>query len=230
MSPSRFWLSLSVLALALFGGLAVIMRDAQQSVLRFAAETGPSGRADEVPALAQTLRALKLITVEINTTVSTESADESWRGDVLASVRAPVTLYYGVDLAALSAGDLSRSPLSGEWTIRVPAPRRLATEVRGTDEQLQVKVTGLRLRDVAGEYHLGLARMRLHQRASRMTLSPEDREHLEHATQEQVQTLVRLLSGTTAAVNVEFIRTEIEPAISTTPTPKPGSDGTGAAP
>lgn len=199
-----------MLACALFGGLAMVMRRAQVEFLRVASESSRAAPADEVPELAQTLRALKLITVEINTTVATESTDASWRGDVMASVRAPVTLYYGVDLAGLAPSDLSRSPLSGEWTIRLPAPRRLATEVHAGSEEPQVKVTGLRLRDVAGEYHLGLARVRLHERAERMTLSPEDRSRLSRTTQQQIQTLVRVLTGTQSPVNVEFSISEID--------------------
>lgn len=219
MSTTRFWILLLVLACALFGGLAMVMRSAQQEVLRIAADSTRAAPADQVPALAQTLRALKLITIEINTTVATESTDASWRGDVMASVRAPVTLYYGVDLAGLSPADLSRSPLSGEWTIRLPAPRRLATEVRSGSEEPQVKVTGLRLRDVAGEYHLGLARVRLHERAERMTLSPEDRSRLSRATQQQIEALVRVLTGTQSPVNVEFSISEIEHASPTNPAP-----------
>lgn len=225
MSSGRFWLLLVTLAAAVFGGLAFIMREAELRVLRHAIDAAPSAPANEVPALAQTLRALKLITVEINTTVATESTDASWRGDVMASVRAPVTLYYGVDLAGLAPGDLSRSPLLGEWTIRLPAPRRIATEVHGGSEQPQVKVTGLRLRDVAGEYHLGLARVRLHERAERMTLSFEDRARLAQSTREQIQTLVRVLTGTESPVNVEFLVSESDAPAPALVVPNSDADG-----
>ncbi len=223
MSNRRFWILLFALALALFAGLALMLRQQTIEAMRLAAEPLEDASPD-APALAQTLRTLKLITVEIHTTVGTESGDASWRGDVLASVRAPVTLYYGVDLAGLSSDDLRRNPLTGGWTIRVPAPRRLATEVHGGHEQPQVKVSGLRLRDVAGEYHLGLARVRLHERAGAMTLSFDDRQRLQRTTQEQLAALVRLLSGTTADVDVEFVPGELR-----TDAP-PGEASSGASP
>lgn len=160
--------------------------------------------ARTIPDVARVLRALKLVTVEIETGVSSSSADESWRGDVLATVVAPVKFYYGVDMGGLEKGDVWKNPLTGAWTVRVPRPRRLAVEVFGRDEQTKVRVAGLRLRDVAGEYYLGLARTGLYQRAREMTLTDEDRARLEQMTREQLTDLVRTLLGEETTVQVEF--------------------------
>ncbi len=56
----------------------------------------PGRDAAQLAGLARTLR---LVTVEIDTSVSATAGDESWRGDVTAKLTAPVRLYYGTDLS-----------------------------------------------------------------------------------------------------------------------------------
>ena len=157
-----------------------------------------------VPDLARVLRALKVVTVEIDTGVSSTSHDDSWRGDVRATVIAPVRFYYGVDLAGLTNADVWKSPLTGAWTLRVPHPERIAVEIGGGEEKASVHVGGTRLRDVAGEYHLGLARAGLFEQARRMALTPDDRRRLEGITREQLARMARAILGDDAVVRIEF--------------------------
>lgn len=219
MREVRFWMFTLLIAGTLVGVLAAVLRGMEtraiESVREGMREAEQARR--EIPDLAQTLRSLKLITVEIRTAVRTESLDESWRGDVAAKVEAPVVLYYGVDLSAIGPGDLRRNPITGELTLRLPEPVRLATEVLGGDERADVKVTGLRLRDVAGEYHLGQARMRLYERARMLVLSGDERAKLERTTAEQVRALVRAVTGSDTDVRVEYVPSEIKTSAGSTP-------------
>lgn len=169
----------------------------------------PSVERIELPRVARLLRELRLITVEITAPVESESEDRSWRGDARAVVTAPVRVYYGVDLSGLSEAGVLRDPLDGSLVVRVPEPRRLAAEVFTADGESHVRVSGTRLRDVAGEYHLGLARVRLQERARALVLSPEQKATVERLTREQVATLVRAIAGPEAPVRVEFGPAEI---------------------
>lgn len=187
-----------------------------------------------IPDMARLLRTLRLVTVQIDTSVESSSADDSWRGGVLASVRAPVRLYFGTDLAGLNEGMEERGLAArvrgpgvwqgalGGWVVRVPAPRMLAAEVLGgaESEQASVRVGGMRLRDVAGEYHLGLARSALHERARRLALTPQQREAVERITREQLTTLVRAIAGAEAQVDVQFALGD-EVSARNVSTPKP---------
>lgn len=165
-------------------------------------------QADPRPVIqiAQVLRALKLITVEIHTSINSESLSESWRGDVRASVRVPVTYYYGIELENFSPDDLVHNSLSGGIVLRVPAPVRLATQIEGEQALEGVRVSGLRLRDVGGEYHLGLARSRVYELARDARLTPGDEQMLSLISRQQIERLLRTLNiDLAAAAPVEII-------------------------
>ena len=172
----------------------------------------PADHHVPIPAVASMLRSLKLVTVEITAPVRSESIDRSWRGDVEASVTAPVRLFYGVPMDGLADSSVSRDPLGGSWVVHVPQPRRLAIEVFSSSEQPSVRVGGTRLRDVAGEYHLGQARLKLYERAHDMVLSPDQALTVERLSREQIASLVRALIGPEDPVRVEFDRSELTDA------------------
>ncbi len=203
----RFWIITLLVAGCLSAALSLYLRSAQRRAERAGAEAAEQVRqvTENGRTVAQVLRAMKLVTVEIRSTVESSSTDASWRGDVLASVRAPVVYYYGVDLSLLAAEDIRQSPLTGELAIRLPRPTRLATEVLGGDEQADVRVSWTRFREMAGEYHLGLARTGLYERARRATLTAEETRRLEDATRAQVGALVRAIAGPNARTTVEFV-------------------------
>lgn len=200
MNERTFW----VLALALSGaiGVAVLLHLRNADVSRLPTSEAPESapRVD----VARMLRALQLVTVTIDTKIQSASTDESWRGDVRARVSAPVRYFYAIDLSQVSESTLTRDPATGALRIVVPPPRRLAVEVFSADADADVRVGGTRLRDVAGEYHLGLARASLHQRAREAALSPADLARLESMSRVQMAELVRVITGSEGRVTVEF--------------------------
>lgn len=224
-------LTLVVLAGGVVLGVHALMRHAERAaVAPVPASEAPGARVQAVEAV---LSAMGLITVRIETTVTAESADESWRGDVRAASTAPVTMYFGCDLAAgpggtgAAAGGITVTRVSGEGIgggsdggggevvrVRLPQPRLLAVEVRGAGEKPKVRVTGLRFRDLSGEYHLGIARLGLWDRARAIALEPQRQREVEAISREQVGALVRSILGPGTRVEVEFVRGE-EPAAET---------------
>jgi hypothetical protein len=153
--------------------------------------------------------------VEIQTLVRSDAADQSWRGDVLASVVAPARLFYGCDLSGVVSEDqspggagLRPNLLGGGYTLRVPRPTRLAAEVYGEAERTSVDVGWGRFRDLAGERQLGLARAALQAQARRVPLTPEQREQVEALTRQQLTTLVRGFAGSMGDAGA--IRVEVE--------------------
>ncbi|MBL8763524.1 MAG: DUF4230 domain-containing protein [Phycisphaerae bacterium] len=199
---------LAVLAGVLFAGLAWYLRSVQAGLLDDAAwRAAEADRRVRAPAAAEvqrSVRALKLVTVELDTRVTAETTDQSWRGDVSARVSAPARFYYGTDLAGLEVESLRVGPLLESYAVRVPPPRRLAVEVFSGTEESDVKTGWLRLRSRAGEYYLGQARKGLHEAARATPLHEEDRARIRAATEEQIVLLVRALAGRPVNVRVTF--------------------------
>jgi hypothetical protein len=154
--------------------------------------------------VAKAVRAMKLVTVEIETAVTTKVQDESWRGDITATVTAPARLLYGTDLSHLEVSSLGLSPLTGAYVVRIPRPSRISTEIWADREATEVTTGWLRLRSRAGEYYLGLARKALSERARSMRLTDADAEKVAATTKEQVEALVRQLVGKDARVVVAY--------------------------
>jgi hypothetical protein len=200
-APSRFWAGLLLAAGALFAALSLWMRAQQAAAVDHAA------RAPDVRPLAEVataLRAMKLVTVEIDTSVTVERRDASWRGDVAARVTVPVRLSYGTDLSAITAEGVAFSPVGGAYVVRVPPPQRIATEVFGEKEKIEVEAGGLRLRSRAGEYYLGLARQGTSEAARELVLLEDDARRVREVTRQQVERLIRSIVGDRALVRVLF--------------------------
>ena len=220
--------------LALLVGLGVALdariRDSAAKSALSAPLPGPRGAiASETPPspppqpglLAATLRDLRLVTVRVEHQVSASAASESWRGDVQASVSAAAVTLFGVDLTALTEDDIRVNALTGRVRLRVTRPARIATEITtpASMQQTQVNVGWGRLRDVAGEYYLGLARARLHEAARAQALSPMQIAEVESLSREQVSRLVRAILGPGHDVEVEFRPDEAAPGAPTRESP-----------
>lgn len=207
-SAWRFHAGLLGIALVVFGGLAAFMR-AQQALVVPARVDNPAPRP--IAAVTSALRSMKLVTVELDTTVSVERGDTSWRGDVSAKLTVPVRLSYGTDLSKMTAESIGFSSLApgqlgslGYYVVRVPRPSRIATQTFSEQEQAEVHAGGMRLRTRAGEYYLGLARRDASPAARDLGLDPEDAIKVEETTREQVEQLVRTIVGKDAGVRVVF--------------------------
>lgn len=190
-------------ACALFALLAVQQRVMESRAVRRALVDERLGGAPRPLAdVAAAARSLKLVTVEIETSVTATVTDESWRGDVSATVSAPARLMYGTDLSRMEASRVGFSSIEGRYAVRIPRPQRLATEVFPERESARVETGWLRLRTRAGEYMLGLARRALNEQARKMVLRDEDAGRVRAATCEQVARLVRSIVGEQTSVVV----------------------------
>jgi hypothetical protein len=197
----------AALAAFLFVGLAAVLRSQQRAVTDpalLSSHLDSTGNLRPVADVAGAVRAMKLVTVHIDTTVAVTKVDTSWRGDVEATVRAPARLLYGTDLSRLGDDAVRVGPLGTSYIVRIPRPQRIATEVFAERDRPDVRTGWLRLRSRAGEYYLGLARRSLHEQARELVLAPEDARMVEEATREQVRDLVRAIVGREASVVVVY--------------------------
>ncbi len=204
---SRYVLTLGAVALAVFGSLALYMRAMERGVVaraRVSEQLTPAGKVRPLAEVTRAIQELKLVTVEVDSKVTAETGHDSWRGDVAAKVEAPVKLLYGADLSKMRVGALTFSPVSGGLLIRIPRPERIAAEVCGDSENIDVTLGWLRLRSRAGEYYVGLARHDLYQRARELTLSEQDAAFVRKATREQTETLVKQIVGARTPVSVVY--------------------------
>ncbi len=197
----------TALAAVVFASLAVYMRSQERRALSspmIRDQVLASGRVRPLADVAKVIAKMQLVTAEVQTTVKTQMSDENWRGLASATVEAPARLLYGVDVSDLDVRNIGFSPAASTYLIRIPPPRRVATEVCGDDESIKVQVGWARLRSFAGEYYLGLARKALYTKARELTLSPADAAKIRETTLAQVQDAVRHLVGDQASVNVIF--------------------------
>ena len=194
-------------AVLLFLALAGFMKSLERRAIAGTAvheQLTASGTPRPLAEVAQSIRQLKLVTVEVDTSVTSQTNDSNWRGDVAARVAAPAKLLYGTDLSAMRVESMLSSPVDGGILVRIPAPERIATEVAGESEDVNVSTGGLRLRSMAGEYFLGLARRNLHLRAAETVLSPQDARMVRQATREQATAMVRQIVGPRTPVVVVY--------------------------
>ncbi len=202
--PGR--LALPVAAAVLFVALAGYMRWTQQGVISAMKATDVDALAPARPVadVSRAVRAMKLVTVELDSVVSVSTKDESWLGDVLAEITVPVTLYYGTDLSRARVDVVSAGPLGTRYDIRIPEPRRIATEIYGEREKADVTAGWLRFKSIAGERYLGLARKMVSDQARRMVLRPDDAQLVRDQTKERIHELVQAVVGERVTINVEF--------------------------
>lgn len=204
-SGRRFLLFTSLLAVVIFGSLVFQQRSMEAAVRKRVLVNDASAEPPRpLVDVATAVKALKLVTVEIETEVTATMEDESWRGDISAKVTAPARLSYGTDLSQLDVQAVGFSPVTRSYVLRIPRPMRVATEVWSDRERLEVSTGWLRLRSRAGEFYLGLARKNLAERARAMELREEDAEKVARVTLEQVEMLAKKLIGDDAKVIVEY--------------------------
>jgi len=202
------WAAIAFAAAVVFGGLSWFMLQQEREALRASAVDDamtPAGTLRPEALVSRAVRASRLVTIVFDTTVTAQSVSASWRGDAVATVRAPVRLMFGTDLSALDEGAVRLDPFGRAMVVSVPRPTRIATEVLGEGERSEVSVGWLRLRSIAGEYQLGLARKGLYEAARTMTLRREDAQLVEEATRDQVVALVKAVAGERTAVEVRFV-------------------------
>lgn len=193
---SMIWAGLG--AGVLFVALAVVLREGQVravEAVRQNQELQGATPPKDVGEVSRALASMKLVTVEVETKVKVRRGEESWRGDVLAEVEAPVKLLFGTDLSRMKVSGAAWSPVTGAYVVRVPRPERIGTEVYGEMEKTDVQTGWARMRSRAGEYYLGQARRDVSKAAREMTLRAEDARRVEDSTRERVAAMVRSIVG-----------------------------------
>jgi Protein of unknown function (DUF4230) len=200
----------ALMGAAVFIGLAAYLRTVQEGIVsaaRAQALLDADKPARPLAEVTQAVRAMKLVTVEIDTKVKVERGDSSWRGDVQASIEVPVRLSFGTDLSKMESDWVTFSELiggRGGYVVRVPRATRIATEVFSEKEAPLVRTGWLRLRSRAGEYYLSQARKDASDQARELVLLPQDAKKVEERTSEQVAALVKSMVGQEADVRVVF--------------------------
>src|SRR5262245_53793931 len=129
--PARATLVIGAL---IFAGLAFYLHSQQGELLSHGgidAQLDENGKLRPLAEVIETTRALKLVTVIVNSRVRTKVRDERWRGTASAQVEAPVRYVYGVDLAGLDPGAIRMGNILGMYEITIPHPTRIATEGDG---------------------------------------------------------------------------------------------------
>ncbi len=190
-----------------FAGLGLMMWAQQQQRLNESPIEAPldeQGRLRPLANVREAVRAMELVTMRVHGTVTKTVRDKRWRGTAEATIEAPVTYLYGVDLSKLAEQDVCFEPFSRTWMIRIPEPKRLAVVVNPAAGEDHVRVTGTRLRSRAGEYMLSLARRDLYQEACRTTLPADELAEIRDESRRRVEELAETMCGDDVRVAVAF--------------------------
>ncbi len=156
-------------------------------------------------AVLRVTRELKLLTVSIDSTVTTTKIDESWRGNASATVKAPVKYHFGIDLSQIDDRNLSYNPLTRIQTLTIPPPALLAIEVDGGHLiSERIDVSGMRFKKLSGAEQLNLAQKSLYDAARKQTLPQNDLDQIRIATRTQIESSLAPFLGTSATLRVKF--------------------------
>lgn len=208
ISPSSR-IALAIAALALLLAAASVIYTARREAVREAAVARLMTERNIInPAdVAASLRVMKLITVQINTSVRVERKVESMLlGDANVAVQTPVVVSYGTDLSAL-ADDGVRLETAGNRTIirvTIPRPTRQAVEVFADAQATTVNRSWRRFVWWSGDDQVNAAKAQIPLEARALELLPTDRAKVEADTREQVRRLVQAIAGSRGEVIVDF--------------------------
>jgi hypothetical protein len=207
--PRSGTILLAVLALATFAAVFVINRVREAAAATEAMAVVAMAAAERVDPLQvlSLARSMKLVTVEIVSSITVKREDDSWRGDIEASVKTPVRLHYGIDLSKLEPESIAiGSPVDGVGVlvVRVPRPTRVAAEIIAGEEVTSVDVGWGRTRSRAGEYYLGLARRDLPEELQKLTLTAEQQKQVDRESLERVHELITRIVGGNIKVVVGY--------------------------
>src|SRR5262245_10719906 len=189
-------------AAAILFGVIVGALHRQESVFSRGINDGIDhhGEVRPIAEVAELTRSLKLITVEIESSVRVEMKDSNWRGTARATLETPVRYLYGVDLAKLEHSAFDYLPLLERYQIRVPRPRRLAAEVITSNPMTEeIKTTGLR--PFAGAMQMTLARRAVYDEACRQMLSTEQAESVLQQSKEQLEAVLQRFLGRSCRID-----------------------------
>lgn len=178
-------------------------RTREAAVARLMTERNTINPAD----VAASLRTLKLITVQITTSVRVEKKVESMLlGDANIAVQTPVVVSYGTDLSQLAADGIRIETVGDKKIIRVkvPAPTRQAVEIFAEAQQATVQKNWRRYVWWTGSDELSEAKAQVPLEARALELLPADRKKIEDDTREQVRRLIEALVSSQGQVIVEF--------------------------
>jgi hypothetical protein len=150
-------------------------------------------------------RELKLLTVSIDSTVTTTKTNDSWRGTASATVAAPVKYHFGVDLSQIDDHNLLYNPLTQIQTLTIPPPSLLAIEVDGGHLITErIDVTGLRFKKLSGAEQLNLAQKLLYEAARKQSLAKKDLDQIRLATRTQIESSLAQTVGPSSRLRVKF--------------------------
>jgi hypothetical protein len=181
-------------------------------VLRFAIPTPARTQAlpqssppPTAPVLSAT-RQLKLLTVSIESTVTTTKTDDSWRGTASATVKVPVKYHFGVDLSKIDDRSVSYNPFTQTQTLSIPPPSLLAIEVDGSHPIAErIDVSGLRFKKLSGAEQLNLAQKSLYEAARKQILPKKDLDQIRLTTRRQIESSLTRVLGSSTRLRVKFL-------------------------
>jgi hypothetical protein len=197
------WIALLIVVIALLIPVLVMhLAKPEPAPTKGVQQTPPSPTAQVLRAT----RELKLLTVSIESTVTTTKTDDSWRGTASATIAAAVKYHFGVDLSKIDDHNHFYNPLTQIQTLTIPPPTLLAIEVDGSHPITEhIDVSGMRFKKLSGAEQLNLAQKSLYDAARKQTLPQKDLDQIRLATRTQIESSLAPLIGSATRLRVKFM-------------------------
>ncbi len=153
-------------------------------------------------AVARAVRTMKLITVQITSSIRVEKKIESmFFGEGKASIQTPVVASYGSDLSKMRSDGIRiiNEGTRARILVRIPRPVRIAVEVFAEGERSELEKSWRRYAWWSGREQLDQARLEVPGEARALELMPIHRLKVENDTREQMAQLIRMIVGGTSS-------------------------------
>ncbi|MGE3182230.1 MAG: DUF4230 domain-containing protein [Phycisphaerae bacterium] len=203
-------LMMVVIASVLFASLVWLTRS-QEAAFRDALTANEPVQGGDVSILPppglqirEIVQACQLITAEAHGTATARCMDQNWRGAAIATVSAPATILFGVDLATLSADRIEIDYEGKRIRFQLPAPRRLATTVDAKQIDEQITIRGMRSKSGIGRTLRESARAQLFAGADELPVSTSAYQTVIAHTADQVSEWVRRFAGEDFCIQIGF--------------------------
>jgi hypothetical protein len=150
------------------------------------------------------LRTARLQTISIDSTVTSEATDPSWRGETRAIVEVRVRYNYGIDLKEMTPEKLEYLPGQNVFIVSVPRPTRSFEFPDAEPIREEVEAGWLRLRSMSGREQLLVAHKKLHSEADRKVISELELKRIEQDSLDTLRTLLSSFVSHDAVVRVKY--------------------------
>jgi hypothetical protein len=154
--------------------------------------------------IANKVKAARLETILLDSTVLAEAVDANWLGETRATVEIRVRYHYAIDLEKLNAERFTYLPGKNILTATIPHATRSFDFPDAEPIREEIATGWLRFRSMSGAQQLLVAYKKLNSEAERKVLPDDELQRVESDSLDRVRELIQNLVESGTTVNVQY--------------------------